>query len=258
MLASGWLFFFLILADIPPPILTAQAPESIILLDPGHGGKDRGGLGPNGFSKSNIKVPEDPYNYDVALRILKLSEKTNWLVAFTVIDDDNKSPNNNDLLPARNGIHYNLTFNRAINTRDRISLTNRVYFSNIFNAFFPSTPIVFISIHFDHAPNYVCGARIFTWRDMRTHPFVLILNETLKADGIHFKILGKTAQGINYWNNLFVLHYGIVSPRILIELGNYNCQEDRLRMQSADGREAYAKAITKALEIYLASIKKAP
>jgi N-acetylmuramoyl-L-alanine amidase len=254
----SWFVIFMFWADIPPPILILNDPEIIVILDPGHGGEDRGGFGPNGFSSSRIRVPEDPYNYDVALRISKLTESRNWLTVFTVIDEGIEISDDDGILPPRNNIHFNFQFNRQVNTKDKNSLANRVYFSNLFAVLLRPTPIVFISLHFDYAPAYVCGPRIYTWRDLRTHQFVLRLDKALNASDLSFRINGRLSPRINYWNNLYVLHHGIVSPRVLIELGNYNCQKDRSKMESAVARQAYATAIVASIHDYLRSIKKAP
>ena len=68
----------------------------VLILDPGHGGKDRGGYDGRGFKLDGARIPEDAYTYDIAKRVERLAVLRGWKVVFTAIDGKNDAVIDNE------------------------------------------------------------------------------------------------------------------------------------------------------------------
>ncbi len=242
-----------------PMIVSSEAsPELIVILDPGHGGNDQGGYDGKGFTlEDGRKVPEDAYMYDIALRILEHAHAEPWKMLLTVFAENIRSSHDVEqpnILPPLYDLVYNLrlrdirVYNGKEGVRKRLDVSNQIPNITEQNA-------VFISLHFDFAPDYVSGTRIFTTKEGARHPFVQILAKSFSHHSLSLFIRGQPKPSITINENLIVLGEGSIMPRVLIEFGNWNAPRDRSLLLSHDGRELYAKAIISALKQYFMELK---
>lgn len=232
-----------------------KANPLLLILDPGHGGKDRGGYNKNGFRHNGQQIPEDAYTVDVATRIERIARAKGWETFFTVLpssrDPITSSAEQEPILATRADTVYNrrgrqiTVFPGATGLRLRLDAVREALDRA------PDSHSVFISIHFDHALPRFSGAKIYTAPELASHPFVTILSTTLMAHGLGYRSDRGRFDNIDTSQKFIVLVEGIVEPRVLIELGNFNNEEDRARILSAAGRQRYADIVIEALSKYL-------
>jgi N-acetylmuramoyl-L-alanine amidase len=232
---------------------TSKERHVVLVLDPGHGGKDRGGFGERGFSHKNDMIPEDAYTYDVARRVARLAKGEGWTPVFTVVAEDaDRVPEGRDgaMLPARRQLFYNLGPQNIVVFPGKEGLRSRLLAASRAVQQFPAAVAVFISLHFDLAAPRRSGARIYTAPELVRHPFPGALAETFRERGLGYRIGNARSWSIESEDYL-VLTEGSIVPRVLIELGNFNNERDRALMFAASGRETYAEAVTEAIRRYL-------
>lgn len=232
--------------------------DVVLILDPGHGGNDRGGWDGRGFKFNGARIPEDAYTYDVAKRIEKIAAGKNWTVFPTVTDAESGTIAENreeKILPPRRKAVYNFAdkkttaFSGKDGLRKRLEAAQKAADGN------SGAVKIFISLHFDHANSLLCGAQIFTAQGMARHPFVKTLADEFEKAGLGLKF-GPLARAMaNQHNELILLTEGTMLPRVLVEMGNFNCERDRKLMLSKEGREKYAEIITGAAEKFLQAEK---
>jgi N-acetylmuramoyl-L-alanine amidase len=225
----------------------------VLVLDPGHGGKDRGGFNERGFPHKNGMVPEDAYTYDVARRVDRLAKRKGWVVVFTVTaGDTNSVPEGRDgaMLSARRQLFYNLGPQNIVVFPGKEGLRLRLLAASRAVQEFPSAVALFISLHFDLAAPRTSGAKIYTAPELVRHPFPGTLVETFRERGLGYRIGNARSWSIESEDYL-VLTEGSLVPRVLIELGNFNNERDRALMFAASSREKYAEAVTEAIRRYL-------
>ena len=240
-----------------PPSKNASAETNVVLiLDPGHGGKDRGGYDGRGFKLDGARISEDAYTYDVAKRVERLAVLRGWKVVFTAIDGENDAVIDNEsgeILPPKKKLVYNSGKRKAAVFAGRDGLLKRLEAAEKIAAGNKGAEKNFISLHFDHANSFLHGAQIFTAEGMARHPFVKILAEEFRKNGLGLKFGPIPRQMVNQRNELVVLAEGTITPRVLVELGNFQNERDRALMLSKEGREKYAEIIAGGIEKYLES-----
>lgn len=235
------------------------AARPLLILDPGHGGSDQGGYDGRGFVLGTTRIPEDAYTYDIAKRIERMGKEKGWEIWFTVIDPEYRpianQTNDTILLPAKK-MHYNEPHAHTIIYSGKEGLLKRLDAADYGYQRSKQKEALFISLHFDYAPDYISGAHIFTGEHQDSHQFVTTLTRYLKQNGLGLFTRGKEQYAIVSKNQLFMLAHNTIIPRVLIELGNYNDPRDRSLMLEAQGRETYARILVGAIDEYIKSIFK--
>lgn len=236
---AAWLIVFLVLlgpastarkglASALPGGHARKANRVLLILDPGHGGRDRGGYNKDGFLYNGRRIPEDTYTFDVATRIETTAKAKGWETFLTVTREKPIA-----ISSGKAGLRRRLDAVRE--ALDRA----------------PDAHALFISIHFDHAPPRVSGAKIYTAPELASHPFVKILSRTLMTHGLGYRTGHRQLDNIDTTQKFIVLVEGTVEPRVLVELGNFNHAADRARILSGSGRQRYADIVVEALNRYL-------
>lgn len=217
-----------------------KARPALLILDPGHGGKDRGGYNRTGFLHDGQRIPEDAYTFDVVARIATTASARGWETFLTVTDAVyNLQGTRTAVFPGEAGLRLRLDAVREALDR------------------FPGSKTVFISLHFDDAPPGVSGAKIYTAPELAAHPFVTILSKTLLGHDLGYRNHHGPLSNVDASQKFIVLAEGVVEPRVLVELGNFNNSEDRARILSASGRQKYADVVIEALSKYLSGTNEA-
>lgn len=243
--------------------LIANSPHTdarpLLILDPGHGGSDQGGYDGRGFVLGTARIPEDAYVYDIAKRIERTGKEKGWEIWFTVIDPEYRpianQTNDTILLPAKK-MHYNEPHSHTIVYSGKEGLLKRLDAADYGYQRSKEKEAIFVSLHFDYAPDYISGAHIFTGEHQDSHQFIRILARYLKQTGLGLFTRGKEQYAIVSKNQLFMLAHNTIVPRILIELGNYNDPRDRSLILEAQGRETYARILVGAIDEYFKSVSK--
>ncbi len=263
---SAWLVVFLVLlGPTSPPrkelvsTLSAGHAEKanpvLLILDPGHGGRDRGGYNENGFPYKGERIPEDPYTFDVATRIDVTARAKGWETFFTVtpfsLDSIPPKTEEETILGGRADMVYNSRASRIAVFPGKAGLRLRLDAIREALDRAPDSNAIFISIHFDYALPGISGAKIYTAPTLASHPFVRILSKTLTAHGFGYGDDHGPRNNIDTSQKFIVLVEGIVEPRVLIELGNFNNAKDRARILSSSERQRYADVLIEALSDYL-------
>lgn len=133
----------------------------VVILDPGHGGKDKGAL------REFKKVFEDELNYDIAVRTMKyLQERTSAKVYMTLRDNSEgfEPYNGKTFLDDEDEI---IPVNPPYNPQEKDAsahlrwiLANSIMRNNEATGI-TRNKMIFISIHFDSLPDSYSGARVF-------------------------------------------------------------------------------------------------
>lgn len=241
----------------------SRAGEVLIVIDPGHGGTDRGGYNKSyGFSIDGKRYPEDAYTFDTAKRLERLAQKNGWKTFLTVVPDSpyeiQDSMEENPLSP-RKDLFYNFPDQHVRVYPGKDGLMFRLKASKRAVRDLPADAVViYISLHFDWASPSASGTKIFTLASLARHPFVLALDRAFHSYGLGASFAGKTRCGIDYGPRTIVLCEGEIVPRVLVELGNINNRHDQRLILSPKGREVYAEIISRAISQYLNGLKGGP
>lgn len=253
-LVPAWLVVFLVLVgptstpredqmSASSPGDAAKADPVLLILDPGHGGEDRGGYNKKGFLHNGQRIPEDAYTFDVATRIATIASARGWKSFLTV-------------MVVQADIVYNLRERRIAVVPGEAGLRLRLDAAHEALDRFPGSKTVFISIHFDDALPRVSGAKIYTAPELASHPFVTILSKTLVSHDLGYRNDHGPLGNVDTSQKFIVLVEGVVNPRVLLELGNFNNSDDRAHILSASGRQKYADVLVEALSTYLSHTRK--
>lgn len=201
-LVPVWLVVFLVLLG---PTSTARkelvsalpvghaekASPVLLILDPGHGGKDQGGYNKDGFLYNGQRIPEDTYTFDVATRIETTAKAKGWETFFTVTHLSRASitPNTRreGTLAKRADAVYTLREKQIAVSSGETGLRLRLDAVREALDRAPDANALFISIHFDYAPPRFSGAKIYTAPELASHPFVKILSRTLMTHGLGYR-----------------------------------------------------------------------
>ncbi len=225
----------------------------ILIIDAGHGGSDRGGYDGRGFKLDGARIPEDAYTYDVAKRLERLAVSRGWKAALTTIDGKNETISNKDGQPppSKKNLVYNFGKRKTAVFAGRDGLLKRLEATKAIAAENKNAETIFISVHFDHASRFLSGVQVFSAAKTNKHPFVKILAEEFRKNGLELKFGPIPRPMINWRNELVVLAEGKITPSVLVELGNFQNERDRALMLSKEGREKYAEIIAAAVGKYL-------
>ena len=217
----------------------------VVILDSGHGGED------TGCHPLHSNFFENGYCYDVALRLEKML-KDNGIIVFKTTKDKKRKISDNIYLPPLSKAVF--TINGKI-VKNGMGLYNRTDFGNEKLEKYYNYEVFFISIHFDVSNSSFLGARIIKEKgNYKSNLFSDILEKEFQKKNLlsnSFVPVFENGDSINYKRHLHVLSYkNKISPKVLIELGNTNNNQDLLRIQNPSIREEYAKVIFIALEKY--------
>ncbi len=254
--------------------LAATSPRILLILDPGHGGRDHGGTGGAGFQEQGWYLPEDACNYDVALRVGRLGREKGWQTVFTIIPegpaDDSLACDLYHAVPPRRKMRYNLRgrfqsvdYQPSSRMERRHGLRKRLEAARIAARANRDAIVIYLSIHFDYVQKCsrrrrclplpdpdVSGARVYTTRALATHPFVRILARQFEGAGLGSEACGAPKPTVDSSHKFICLREGVIVPRVLLELGNFNNWRDRALILDESGRELYADIIVDAVEQY--------
>lgn len=259
--------------------LAAQSPPILLILDPGHGGRDHGGVGGAGFHDQGGYVPEDACNYDVVARVARLAAEKQWKTAWTIIPE---SPTDNALacapyqaFPPKREMRYNLPgplqavdYYPASRLERRQGLQKRLAAAQRVAGADRDAITIYLSVHFDYVEKCsgrrrcrpvpdpdVSGARVYTTRALSQQPFVCALARQFERAGLGTEVDGIPRPTVDSGHNFLCLRKGTIVPRVLVELGNFNNARDRSRMLDENARETYARVIIGAVEEYAALLQ---
>ncbi len=234
---------------------TVFAHEVLLILDPGHGGSDHGGWSGDGFKFGNGYVAEDAYTFDVAKRVEAKAKEKGWVVAFTVRDklvsDHVADSDEYNILPPRRNLIFNLPLPYEIVHRGRDGLGKRLSVTRRLNREYRGAIQIFVSLHIDLTEPYVQGMHIFTGGIKNSNEFAESIIREAREQGLGFRVRSEEKPMINEKAHLYVLRRGVITPRVLIELGNFYNPRDQLLILRSEGREKYAEVIANAIEDYV-------
>ncbi len=222
----------------------------VVILDPGHGGKDPGANG----AFEGKEVYEAAYTYDVALRVKRMATAKGATVFMTITDgvrENNASAQ--EIFPFNHSARFALDKTAVV--AGTTGLPKRLRYGNIINQKYPKSNVAWMSIHLDKLGTNtdIHGVRIITPVKLLNLRLAKALEKSfgdahrLRADD-PVVASGDKDHGLR---RLFVLT-GLNQTRqkVLIELGNFNNQSDLWRIRAFNVRDAWATAIVRALEIF--------
>jgi len=226
LVVLGGCLTFIVAPDEGPSIegkvQTALNPLPMVVLDPGHGGRDTGAAA-NGLVEKNLSL-------DVALRIEQILKPFNFPVILTRRDDTYPSLEERAALANRyeNAIFVSIHFNHA---RDRVSTGVETFF----------------------APDKISADGSWTWAGFFNKPDAPPLDngETL-AGFIQASLVMRTDavnRGIKNNQELYVVRH-THCPAVLVECGFINNPLEAQMISNGDYRQRLASAIAEGIMSY--------
>lgn len=221
-------------AVVPPP-------PRIIVLDPGHGGSDPGGVNPR------LKLLEKTFTLDVALRLRTLLERAGYQVVLTRKDDR---------LPAPKAQDQDLKIRALIANREHADL--------------------FLSIHFnvvEHDPERTRGVEVYTFPPAGQHATEWWSQLRSKQDP-DLVMTPEVANRFDHWNVVFaeqlhremlhqlhtddrgkkLKHLGVLRslncPGVLVEPGYITNDAEARRLATPEYRQRIAESLFAGIRDY--------
>lgn len=218
----------------------------VVVLDPGHGGRDPGASG----DFDGKRVVEDEYVFDVALRAKRRIKALGGVVYMTIQDNVGERA-----LPAQEVFPDAKTERYTGNPREIVKagawgLNQRLVYGNAMKEKHPKHHHAWISIHFDALGinKIIDGVRII--HGVPSRKLADALGESFASqkrlrDVKPIVVNGDKGVGLR---NLQILRGGNkFQERVLIELGNFNNVQDVWRIRNPYNREEFARAIAEGL-----------
>lgn len=196
-------------------IVSNNTYEKIIVIDPGHGGRDPGASGKSGISEKDL-------NLNISLYLKDYFEKNGYKVVLTR-DKDISLHNDNS------------KSKKASDMKNRKKLINEI------------NPLVFISIHLNSFPDDDCyGAQVFyPAKNEKSKILGEMIQEELKNN-----IDNKNKRAAKPISNIIILKE-LSMPAALIECGFLsNSQEEKL-LNTAEYQQRIAESIYKGVYKFL-------
>ncbi|MBI5732349.1 N-acetylmuramoyl-L-alanine amidase [Candidatus Jorgensenbacteria bacterium] len=216
----------------------------VLILDPGHGGQDPGSHG----SFRSSYIVENEYVYDVAKRVERLAREQGAIVFKTIRDEKfdyyRDWPAQQVLLDNREEV---FSFDGSRVEAGSRGLGKRIAYANNILKRYPRHRVVFLSVHFDVAEESKDGTYLIIGGGRRPRIASLLIDSfhELAAD-VSVKVAG---QGVKH---IYVLgKRNAVLEKVLLELGNFNSENDNWEIRNYQTRTRYALRIVKALEYFM-------
>lgn len=219
---------------------------TVVVLDPGHGGVDPGSSG----ISDDMRVVEDEYTYDIALRVARMVRQRQGLVFTTIKDRTGLRdwPANRVFSDART---ERFALDNSVVRAGTAGLNKRLAYGNQISRRYPRHRQVWISIHFDVVGRIrsIAGVRIIAPDIELSIAKALAKSfdnaQRLRSDN---PVVANGDKDFGLRRLYVLTAANSIRQRVLIELGNFNNSVDVWRIRSFEVREAYARAIVQALE----------
>ena len=229
----------------------------VVVIDPGHGGRDPGshGIFPG---DEGILVVEDEYVSDVARRLARMLKKRGAIVFSTTVDKKQHLPiagSPASIIPPDKNERYSLDGSMVRGGTDR-NMAPRTLYANKKLKAYENHRVVFISLHFDSMRNGDLSGVHFIGPERGKPEIAIFLEEEFRKEkrlrslnGSEYYTYGNSGDRSRGIANMFVLRNGVnfISQRILIELGNFSNPGDLWRIRDYRVREHYSQIILRAL-----------
>lgn len=218
-----------------------------VVLDAGHGGMDPGASGIH----NDKLVVEDEYVYDVTLRIRRMIRAKGGLVFMTTKDAvGERNWDTFSVFPHMRTERF--VSDGTIVQAGTAGLRKRLRIGNQVRHRYSGHQQAWISVHFDvRSGGNDDGVRIIASNtELRLAKSLERSFDNAKRlrDDDPIVVNGDRDHGIR---RLFILSgENRIKEKVLIELGNFRSKDDLWRIRNWIVREAYAKAIVRALEVY--------
>lgn len=215
-------------------------PPRVIVIDPGHGGSDPGGVNPK------LRLMEKTFTLDVALRLRALLVQAGYRVVLTRSEDRLPAPKAND---------QDLKMRSIIANRERADL--------------------FVSIHFnvvEHEPERTRGVEVFTFPPANQHATEW-WSQVRKADP-DFVTTMEPANQFDHWNVVLadelhramlrdlrtddrgkkLAHFGVLRslncPGVLVEPGYITNDAEARKLATPEYRQRIAESLYRGIQDY--------
>ena len=169
---------------------------AVVVIDPGHGGKDPGSHG----LFTGDEVWEDEYAYDVALRVRDFIKKEDGVAFLTIEDPNGKVPR--DWVPSKvfPPDHDEVFSLDRTQVRARTAgLSRRLQYANSIKRRYPKHRVVFVAIHFDVVGKRtdVAGVQIIAARQdsALAHALVESFHERMRQER-PLEVIGEGARNL--------------------------------------------------------------
>ena len=256
----------IVLTAMSLPLLTSSESFSkprlygmVVVIDPGHGGRDPGAHGTFNGGAKKVIVREAEYVFDVSCRLWHMVRKYGAVAVMTTRDKKRKcrrdSRRQNKVIPRNKNKVFTLDGSRVV--AGGIGLRRRVALGKKMLRKFPRHRVVFLSIHFDATGNKKLEGVHFIAPSSRRQPEIIkyLVKRFSEANRLrrigkktHYPVTvsGDKKHGIR---RIYVLSTKTnpIRQRVLIELGNFTNPRDVWRIRDPRVRENYAQLITRAL-----------
>lgn len=230
----------------------------VVVIDPGHGGTDRGSAGYFGNGRKKALVAEDEYVYDVALRVATECRRLGAKVILTIRDPKQAVPSNlpaNRVIPTDKREVYTMSGGQVragtSGLAPRVLTANRALWNN------RGKRVVDVSIHFDATPKRELeGITLIAPPGPRPEVVQYLYEEVRTArrlrsrGGREYYPVVQSGGGDGHGErSLYILspRTNAVRQRVMVELGNFRNVTDVWRIRNPRTRQAYAEIITRAL-----------